>query len=63
MRKRYEVSESKLVHSHGMRWDREGRCFETVNNGPETRRPDCDWGTPHGDLLIEPWVQEALRKT
>lgn len=52
----------KVAHSHGMQWDRKGRGFEWDGEGPKTRRPDCDFGTPPGDLLIDPWMQEALRK-
>lgn len=54
----------QMMHSsHSRRWDIDsGQCFEIVNGGPETRRPDCDFGTPTGDLLIEPWMQELLRE-
>lgn len=58
----YEVVQLVTTHSHGMRWDLDGRCFERFDNGPETRRPDMDFGTPNGDLLIDPWIQDCVRK-
>lgn len=50
-------------YSRAMHWDKEGRCFEQVNNGPTERRPDLDYGTPNGDVLIDPWIQQALRES
>jgi len=49
------------TRSHGLRWDHDGACWEQNNNGPWVRCPDRDWGTPMGDLLIDPWIQEAIK--
>lgn len=59
-----EFVEMKMerVSSHGMRWERDGTCYEQVDDGPWERRPDCDWGTPTGDLLIDPWIQDILKE-
>ena len=53
--------ELTVTDSYRTRWDHHGRCFERVNNGPEARRPDLDFGTPMGNLLIDPWLQNAIR--
>lgn len=60
--KDYEVVQLTMTHSMSMRWDLDGRCLERINDGPEQRRPDMDFGTPNGDLLIDPWIQDAVRK-
>lgn len=50
-----------VTHSSGMRWDKNGTCEQTVNGSPWERRPECDYGTPMGDLLVQPWIQNALK--
>lgn len=48
---------------HGLEWSHDGTCRETSSEHPEpARRPDLDWGTPGGDLLIDPWMQDALKQ-
>jgi len=66
---RIECDDAELVPitlTHGasthMWWENNGECWETMNDGPATRRPDLDWGTPTGDLLIAPWLQDVLRE-
>lgn len=49
------------VSSRAMRWDPDGHCWEQVDGGPWERRRDRDFGTAEGDLLIDPWIQEAIR--
>ena len=45
-----------------LQWDTCGKCSESVSEGPIHRRADLDFGTRIGDLLIDPWVQDMLRK-
>jgi hypothetical protein len=51
-----------LMHEHGFSatWDDAGICRETLPDGSTVRRPDLDWGTQNGDLLIDPWIQDAM---
>lgn len=49
------------MHTVSARWDDAGRCFESTNNQPEQRRPDLDFGTPGGDSLIDPWMQDLIK--
>ncbi len=42
-------------------WNESGQCFEQTDDGPVTRRDDLDFGTPMGDLLVDPWIQTALK--
>jgi len=51
-----------VTHSRSVRWDEHGRCFESLDDGPEQERPDLAFGTPMGDLLIAPWIQAIVRK-
>lgn len=46
--------------SVGVRWDDAGQCYESVNDGPEQRRHDMDFGTPKGDLIMDPWIQDIV---
>lgn len=48
---------------YSLRWDDAGHCSEQVGTkASRHRRADLDFGTPIGDLLIDPWVQDMLRK-
>lgn len=66
MRKSKSTDEAEdlwtVEYSCHSRWDAEGHCLESVNGGPETRRPDMDFGTPLGDLLIDPWIQSLIKE-
>jgi hypothetical protein len=54
------------THSSEMRWDEHGRAFSRSADGPIPdgqpweERPDMAFGTPMGDLIISPWMHEAL---
>ena len=52
------ITTSETYH---MWWEQDGTAYEQRNDGPVTRRPDCDYGTPTGDLLVDPWIQEILK--
>lgn len=43
-------------------WEANGECFERINDGIAYRRPDLDWGTTDGDLVVAPWIQALLKE-
>ncbi len=58
-----DVMRFTSVSRHAMWWDDTGQCFEVIDDGPDTRRPECDFGTPTGDLIIDPWMQDAIGRS
>lgn len=48
--------------SRKMWWEKDGTCFEQIDDEPVKRRSDLDWGTPNGDLIVAPWMQKAITK-
>jgi hypothetical protein len=50
------------TQSDTLQWDAKGKCSESINGGRRHRRSDLDFGTRIGNLLVDPWVQDILRK-
>lgn len=56
-----------VTRSSQTRWDKHGRAYGRSWNPSKERTPrmkrvpHMDFGTPTGDLIIDPWMQEALQ--
>lgn len=60
----------RCVQSHETRWNADGtaesrscRDGPIAEDAPWVRDPRLDFGMPMGDLIIDPWIQNALKKT
>ena len=55
------------TYSSEIRWNHDGSAEsrqadgEIAKDQPWEPRPDLAYGTPMGDLLIDPWIQDALK--
>ncbi len=68
MKKRTTRKRMKAIHlvkmgrSHSLKWTPNGQCLERYDDDEWIRREDLDFGTPNGDLIIDPWIQDALKQ-
>jgi hypothetical protein len=65
-RKRNElILRDGYSYSRSTRWTSDGVAeTRTVTGGKDSgwqRDPSMDYGTPMGDLIIDPWIQDALK--